>query len=85
MNPFLHNVLQSHSANSLEVENNYLRQQISVISPRVVNLELQMGQLKGQANGFQVLLENYKILSDTVSGFMIANNRFNLHALVASE
>lgn len=61
--------LDSRSANTLAAENNFLRQQLSLISPRVSKLEMQAGQLSERSNEFQMLLHRPKIAGDTVSSF----------------
>lgn len=56
------------SASTLTAENNFLRQQVSLISPRVSKLEIQARQLDGQAKKLHILLHFRKIAGDTVSG-----------------
>ncbi len=55
------------SPNTLTAENNFLRHEVSLISPRVSNLETQVDQLNKHADKFQTLLLDRKIIKDTVS------------------
>ncbi len=71
------NVLGSRSANRLAAENDFLRQQISLISPRVSKLEMQARQLDEHADKLQFL-----IVGNTVSRFTYATNGFKLRSLV---
>jgi hypothetical protein len=74
--------LGSRSVNTLAAENNFLRQQVSLISPRVSMLEMQATQLNECANNLHLLLHGSKIVGDTVPRFMNATKRFKLQSLV---
>lgn len=78
------NVLGSRWANTLAAENGFLRQQISLISPRVSKLEMQARQLDEHADKLQMLLPRRKIAGDTVSRFTYATNGFKLQSLIPS-
>jgi hypothetical protein len=71
------NALGSRSANTLAAENNFLRQQISLISPRVSKLEMQTRLLHEHGDKLQML-----IVGDTVSRFTYATNGFKLQSLI---
>jgi hypothetical protein len=66
LNQSVGNVLGSRSANTLAAENNFLRQQVSLISPRVSKLEMQARQLNERANEFHMLLPKYGIAKGEV-------------------
>ena len=74
--------LGSRSASILVSENNFLRQQVSQISPRVSKLEVQAALLNGRANNLDRLLHNGKIIGDTVSRFTNAAKEFKVHSLI---
>ena len=76
------NPLGSRSANTLAAENNFLRQQISLVSPRVSKLEMQTRQLHEHAGNLQMLLHRRNFAGDTVSGFMYATNGFKRQSLI---
>jgi hypothetical protein len=63
------NALGSRPANTLAAENDFLRQQLSLISPRVSKLEMQARQLNERANTLHMLLLRRKIVGDTVLSF----------------
>lgn len=71
------NVLESRSANTLAAENDFLRQQISLISPRVSKLEMRARQLREHADKLQML-----IAEDTVSRFTYATNGYKLQSVI---
>jgi hypothetical protein len=67
LNKSVGNVFGFPSANTLAADNNFLRQQVSLISPRVSKLEMQALQLNERANTFRMLLHRRKSVVDTVS------------------
>ncbi len=71
------NVLGSHSANRLAAENEFLRQEIRLISPRVSKLETQARQLGDHAGKLQIL-----IAEDTLSRFIYATKGSELQSLI---
>lgn|GEM_PF-1374863 len=77
--------LESRSANTLAAENNFLRQQVSLISPRVSKLEMQARQLSEHGNKLHMFLHRRKIVGNTVSGFTNATNGFKLQSLIPAE
>jgi hypothetical protein len=50
LNQSVDHALGSHSAKTLAAENNVLRKQFSLISPRISQLEMQARQLTDRAN-----------------------------------
>lgn len=73
----------SRSANTLAAENNFLRQQVSLISPQVSKLEMQARQLNERFNKLHMLLRGGKVVGDTVSSFTNATIGFKLQSLHA--
>jgi hypothetical protein len=71
------NVLGSRSAKTLAAENDFLRQQISLISPRVSKLEMRARQLREHADKLQML-----IVGDTLSRFMFATKVSESQSLI---
>lgn len=63
------NALGSRSVNTLTTENNILRQHLSLMSPRVSKLKIQVQQLNEGANTLRRLLHGRKIVGDTVSSY----------------
>jgi hypothetical protein len=63
------NASGSRSANILAEENDFLRQQLSLMSPRVSKLEMQARQLDERANKLQMRLLRRTIVRDTVTSF----------------
>ena len=76
------NALGSRSANTLAAENDILRRQLSLISPRVSKLEMQERQLSEGVNKLHMLLHRRKIVGDTVSSFTNATKGFKLQSLI---
>jgi hypothetical protein len=74
--------LGSRSASKLAAENNFLRQQVSFISPRVSKMEMQAKQLNEHANKLHTLLHSGKIVGNTVSRFTIANKELKRQSLI---
>jgi hypothetical protein len=74
--------LESRSANTLSAENNFLRQQVNQISLSVSKMEMQATQLNERSNDLHLLLQNDKIIGDTVSRFTIAANEFKHQPLI---
>jgi hypothetical protein len=74
--------LGSRSPSTLMAENNFLRQQVSFISPRVSKMEMQATQLNERANNLHLLLHNGKIIGDTVSRFTNATKEFKPQSLI---
>jgi hypothetical protein len=71
------NVLGSRSANALAAENAFLHQQVSLITSRVIKLEMQAMQLDEHADKLQVL-----IAGDTLSRFIFATKRSEVQSLI---
>jgi len=69
-------------ASTLASENNFLRQQVSQISLRVSKMEMQATQLNERSDNLHLLLQNDKIIEDTVSRFTIAANEFKHQSLI---
>jgi len=67
LNQPVDDIVGSRSANTLRAENNFLRQQVSLISPRVSKMEMHAKQLNERANKLHILLPYRKIVGDTVS------------------
>lgn len=82
LNQSVGNALGFHSTNTLASENNFLRQQLSLISPRVSKLEMQTRQLNERANNLHLLLQGSKIVGDTVSSFTNTAKEFKSQSLV---
>jgi len=78
----LGNPLKSRSPSVIAAENDILRQQLSVMSPRVSTLEMQVRQLHERANEFHVLLGRRSIVRDTVSRFTNAAEAFRIRLLI---
>lgn len=74
----------THSANALTAENDILRQQLDLISPRVSKLETQAEELKERANGLHKLLQRRKIVRGTVLSFTNATEVSKLQPLMAA-
>ncbi|MGD0038122.1 MAG: hypothetical protein ABSC53_12625, partial [Bacteroidota bacterium] len=74
--------LGSHSPSTLVSENNFLRQQVNQISPRVSMLEMQATQLNERADNLHLLLHSGKIVDDTVSRFTNATKEFKSKSLI---
>jgi hypothetical protein len=73
---------ESRSANILVTENNFLRQQVSLISPRVSMLEMHVRQLDERANNLHLILPHRKIVGDTASSFSNAAKEFKFQSLI---
>lgn len=84
LNQSIGNAFGSHPANTLAAENNLLRQQVSLISPRVSKLEIKARQLNERADELLLLLDSSKIVGDSVSRFTYANNGFELRPLISA-
>lgn len=80
MNQSFGNTLESRSAKTLSAENDILRQQLSLISPRVNELELQAKQLEEYSNELSRLLNSREIVGDTAQGSRNAAKRIKLRA-----
>ncbi len=78
LNPSVGNALGSRSTKTLTSDNNFLRQQVSLISYRVNKMEMQTKQLHEYANTLNILLYSRKIDRDTVSSFTNAIKGENL-------
>ena len=78
LNQSVGNVLWSRPENTLAAENNFLRQQVILISPRVNKLEMQARQLNECANKLHPLLHHGKIVVGTVSSFTDVTKRRKL-------
>ena len=84
LNQSVADTLGTHSANALAAENNVLRQQLSLISPRVSKLETQAEELKERATGLRKLLQRHKIVRGTALSFTIATDGPKLRPLMAA-
>jgi hypothetical protein len=69
LNQSVGNALESRSANTLVAENNFLRQQVSLISQQVNKLEMQARQLNERGDKLHMLLDRRKIVGDMGSSF----------------
>jgi hypothetical protein len=78
------NTLGSRSANTLAADNNFLRQQVGLISLRVSRMEMQARQLNEHANKLHMLLPYRKIVGDTVSSFTNATNGLKSQSLISA-
>jgi hypothetical protein len=67
------NALGFRSENTLAVENDVLRQELSLMSPRVSKLERKVRQLREDDNILHLLVYPRKIAGDTVSRFTDAS------------
>ena len=74
--------LGSHSASTLTSENNFLRQQVDQISPRVSMLEMQAKQLNERADNLHLLHHSGKIVGDTISKFTNVTKEFKSKSLI---
>ena len=77
--------LESRSANTLAAENNFLRQQVSLISPRVSKLEMQASQLNERGNKLHMFLHRRKIVGNMVSSFTNATIWLELQSFIPAE
>jgi hypothetical protein len=84
LNQSVGNALGSRSVSTLASENNFLRQQVSLISPRVSKLEMQARQLNEHANKLHMLLQGGKVVGDTVSSFTNSTKGFKLQSLITA-
>jgi hypothetical protein len=85
LNQSVGSVVGSRSANTLTADNNFLRQQVSLILSRVSKLEMQARQLNERANKLHMLLPCRKIVGDTVSSFTNATKGFKFESLIPAE
>jgi hypothetical protein len=76
--------LGSGSANALEAENDVLRQQLSLISPRMSRLETQAGQLHERADQLHMLLLRRKTAGNTARSFTNATKGSESRSLILS-
>jgi hypothetical protein len=72
LNQSIGNALGFRSADTLAVENDILRQELHLMSPRVSKLEMKVRQLHERDNKLHVLLYPRTIAGDTVSRFTYA-------------
>ena len=82
LNQSVGNALGFHSTNTLASENNFLRQQLSLISPGVSKLEMQTRQLNERANELHMLLPRRKIVGETVLKLTNATKEFKSQSLI---
>lgn len=78
------NALGSRSVSTLAAENNFLRQQVSLISPRVRKMEMQARQLNERANKLHMLLPYREIVGDTVSSFTNTTDGLKSQSLISA-
>jgi len=69
LNQSVANALESRSTETLAAENQILRSQLSVIAPRVNELEMQAKQLDEQVNELHALLGRRMVVRDTAWKF----------------
>jgi hypothetical protein len=69
LNQSVANALDSRSGETLAAENQILRLQVSLISPRVNELEMQTMQLDERVNKLHALLDRRTIVRDTAWRF----------------
>jgi hypothetical protein len=84
LNQSVGSAVGSRSANTLAAENNFLRQQVSLILPRVSKMEMQARQLNEHANKLHMLLPCRKIVGGTVSSFTNATNGLKPQSLISA-
>jgi hypothetical protein len=72
LNASVDSVVRSRTSNTLAAENDLLRRQLSLISPRVDELEVQAKQLDERVYKLHVLLDGRKSVRDMDSRFTIA-------------
>jgi hypothetical protein len=82
LNQSVGNAFGIRSTNTLAAENNFLRQQVTLISPQVNNLNMQTRQLNEHANKLRMFLQGSKIARDTVLSFAYVNKKFKLQPMV---
>lgn len=84
LNQSVADTIGAHSTNALTAENDILRQQLNLISPRVSNLEIQAERLKERAKGLHKLLQRRKSVRDTVLSLTSVTNTLKPQSLVAA-
>jgi hypothetical protein len=84
LNQSIGNPLRYRSANTLAADNRFLRQQVSLISPRVSKLEMQTRKINEHATILHTLLRNRKIAGDTASSFTNAANGLKPQLLITA-
>jgi outer membrane murein-binding lipoprotein Lpp len=72
----------SRSANTLAAENDILHRQLDLMSPRVRELEMQVGQAEERVNTLRTLLLGRKISGNTVRSFTNATKESEHQSLV---
>ena len=82
MNQSVGSVIGSRSTNTLTSDNNFLRQQISLISARTNKLEMQVKQLNERANTLHMFLSRRKIVEDSVASLTNLAKVEKLHPLI---
>jgi len=82
LNQSVGNALESRSASTLAAENKFLKQQVSLISPRVSKMEIKVMQLNKRANKLHLLLRSGKIELDTVLSFTDATKELKQQAWI---
>jgi hypothetical protein len=75
------NAIGSRPVNTLAAENDFLRQQLSLMSPRLSKLEMQARQLNERSDKLHMLLHRRKVVVDSVSSFTDATKEFKLQSL----
>lgn len=85
LNQSVANAHDSHSAEMLASENGILRSQLSLMSPRVIELEMQAKQLGERVNKFHTLLERRTIARDTAWRFTNATRGSKPRAAVSAS
>jgi hypothetical protein len=82
LNQSVGNAYGSRSAITLAAENNILRQQLRLMSPRVSKLEMQARQLHEHADKLHMLLHRREIVGDTLSRFTYATKGSDRQSLI---
>ncbi|MCX6145100.1 MAG: hypothetical protein NTZ35_18005 [Ignavibacteriales bacterium] len=82
LNQSVANTLGSRSADTLAAENQILRRQLSLISPRVNELEMQAMQFDEQVNKLHALLDGRTIVRDTTWRFTNATRVTKLKPVI---
>jgi hypothetical protein len=72
----------SRSAVTLAAENDLLRSRLSLISPRVSNLEMQTARFNERINNLLVVLRRSRAVGDEVSLFMNVNKEIKPQSVI---
>jgi hypothetical protein len=72
LNPSVADVFGSRSPNTVTTENYVLQQQLSLLSPRVSILEIQIRQLHQHADKLQTIVDSSMIFGDNLTRYTSA-------------